>query len=555
MQQEYKNAMEKISLSDDDKKRILANVKKACEETEEKVVSMDEYKKRPRFSARQKGMAAAVCLLVVAVAAVISRGFFADKAKKLPKGGEIIANNKEEEWQELDSVDAIAKETDCRTYTLSNVSKSYRVKKVEVKKKAKHVKITYRSKKKKDRILFEYKEEENAPEVMNQFTKENELKKEKVDDSEVTMYGDEKCDAMTWQKESCSFAVRMSTACSPDKAKKLVSGTKEANKSRKDKDNIGKKKERHFASNAVGWSGNEKQSDDKERRRVLRKIYDLYGFRVTVEDPASRAIYKIVDDYESFSFHYDEQEELKEQRIVGYAGVKGCPSGVLDGFEEREKMQVNGLSVTWYQNDKEESLFYFMKQKAAITLLIKKWSGEDTENMLSGIISVIRVSLDAAHDDKGENSSSDSEKNNTSDDPGDEQGDNSDNSANNNESLEAYRQAVQDIQYAVADGSLKKLSSYIRFPLSIKGLGVTVSSAKEFQALDASKIFTSEWVDAVVSYDSGKIKSSTKSFTMGDATHSLGCQIKNDSVVITELHVNTDEVSPAVEPTDTPSEE
>ena len=55
MQQEYKEAMEKISLSDSDKKRILANVKKACEESEEKVISMDEFKKRPRFSARQKG--------------------------------------------------------------------------------------------------------------------------------------------------------------------------------------------------------------------------------------------------------------------------------------------------------------------------------------------------------------------------------------------------------------------------------------------------------------------------------------------------------------------
>ena len=44
MQQEYKEAMEKISLSDSDKKRILANVKKACEESEEKVISMDELK-------------------------------------------------------------------------------------------------------------------------------------------------------------------------------------------------------------------------------------------------------------------------------------------------------------------------------------------------------------------------------------------------------------------------------------------------------------------------------------------------------------------------------
>ena len=65
MQQEYKEAMEKISLSDSDKKRILANVKKACEESEEKVILMDEFKKRPRFSARQKGMRLPLrCLLL-----------------------------------------------------------------------------------------------------------------------------------------------------------------------------------------------------------------------------------------------------------------------------------------------------------------------------------------------------------------------------------------------------------------------------------------------------------------------------------------------------------
>ena len=316
MQQEYKEAMEKISLSDSDKKRILANVKKACEESEEKVISMDEFKKRPRFSARQKGMAAAVVVLVVAVTAVVSKGFFGDKLKKQPKQGEIVASSDEEEWQELDSIEAIAKETDCRTYKLGNVSKSYRVKKVEVKKKAKHVKITYRNKKKKDKILFEYKEEENAPDVINQFTEKNELKKETVDDSEVTMYGDEKCDAMTWQKESCTFAVKMSTACSTDKAKKIVSGTKEENKPDKDTDAKVKKDEKHIASNAVGWSGKESESDDKERRRVLRKIYDMYGFRVTVEDPARKVIYKVVDDFESFSFHYDELSELENQRIM-----------------------------------------------------------------------------------------------------------------------------------------------------------------------------------------------------------------------------------------------
>ena len=45
---------------------------------------------------------------------------------------------------------------------------------------------------------------------------------------------------------------------------------------------------------------------------MLRKIYDMYGFRVTVEDPARKVIYKVVDDFESFSFHYDELSELEK---------------------------------------------------------------------------------------------------------------------------------------------------------------------------------------------------------------------------------------------------
>ena len=101
MQKEYKDAMEKISLSDSDKERILANVKKAYEESTDHVVSMDTFaRKRPRFSARQKGMAAAVAVLAVAITAVVSKGFFGGKLKKHPKQGEIVASSDEEEWQE-----------------------------------------------------------------------------------------------------------------------------------------------------------------------------------------------------------------------------------------------------------------------------------------------------------------------------------------------------------------------------------------------------------------------------------------------------------------------
>lgn len=553
MQKEYKDAMEKISLSDSDKERILANVKKAYEESTDHVVSMDTFaRKRPRFSARRMGTVAAAVVVLLVGALVIRSNFFTGQDGKIPEDEIILAGNEEEIWEELDSVEDISKETDCRTYTLSNVSKSYKVKKVEVAKKQKHVKITYKHKKQDDKILLEYKEEENASAVIEQFDEEKELTKEKVGDSEVTMYGDEECDGMTWQQESCTFAVKMSKACSPEKAKKLVSGTKErtdavfANK----EDELRDKKK--ISSNAVGWKGNEKESDDKERRNVLKKIYDMYGFRVTIEDPARKVAYKIVDDYESFSFVYDELPELEKQRIVGYAGQDGCPSGVLEGYKEEEALTVNGVQVRSYRNKDDECLFYFMKQNIHFTLLIKEWDGEDTESMLSGVLSVIRISLDAGQDEvEGEEGDSDSSADADGDDNDSEEEGESDEEA----TLEAYRQAVQDIQYAVAEGSLKKLSSYIRFPLTIKSLDVTVNSAKEFQDLDPSLIFTSTWVDAVVAYDANNIKSNTRTITLGDNTHSLVCRIKNDSVVITELHVDSDEVQSMIEPTATPSAE
>ena len=56
-----------------------------------------------------------------------------------------------------------------------------------------------------------------------------------------------------------------------------------------------------------------------------------------------------------------------------------------------------------------------------------------------------------------------SDKNTDNDDA--EPTDNADNTSNN-ESVEAYRQAAQDIQYAVADGSLKK--TFFLYPLPIK---------------------------------------------------------------------------------------
>ena len=553
MQKEYKDAMEKISLSDSDKERILANVKKAYEESTDHVVSMDTFaRKRPRFSARRMGTVAAAVVVLLVGALVIRSNFFTGQDGKIPEDDIILAGNEEEIWEELDSVEDISKETDCRTYTLSNVSKSYKVKKVEVAKKQKHVKITYKHKRQDDKILLEYKEEENASAVIGQFDEEKELTKEKVGESEVTMYGDEECDGMTWQQESCTFAVKMSKACSPEKAKKLVSGTKESTEEAIAGKEDDLKYKKWINSSAVGWEGNEKESDDRERRSVLKKIYDLYGFRVIIEDPAKKVVYKMVDDFESFSFVYDELPELEKQRIIGYAGQNGCPAGVLQGYEEDDELSVNGVQVHISQNKEKEYLFYFVKQNIHFTLLVKQWEGEDIENMLSGILSVIRISLDAGQDEvEGEEGDGSSSADADDDDKDSEEKGDTDEAA----TLEAYRQTVQDIQYAVAEGSLKKLSSYIRFPLTIKSLDVRVSSAKEFQALDPSLIFTGTWVDEVVSFDASGIKSGTKSFVMGDNTHSLVCRIKDDSVVITELHVDSDEVQSMLEPTATPSAE
>lgn len=143
MQNEYKKSMEKIRFTDEDKARILANVKKAYEESDKKVVSITS---RPNFSLRRVGVVAAT-LGVLVVSAFLVRGQllgnnnYGDMA--IPDGSTM----QEEPWVELASIDDIAKETECKTYTLNNVSKSYKVDRVQVKKQQKHVKITYKSKK------------------------------------------------------------------------------------------------------------------------------------------------------------------------------------------------------------------------------------------------------------------------------------------------------------------------------------------------------------------------------------------------------------------------
>lgn len=526
MQKEYKSAMEKMSLTDEDRARILANVKKACgqgqPETDsdampEKVVSMH---KRPRFSARQIGTVAAAFAVLCTSTVLIYNQFTGGNRGGFGDGNTNPTMQPPQEvvWQELDSVEDIEKETDCQTYTLNSVSKKYKVKKVEVAPEQKHVRITYKNKKADDRILFEYKEEENASDITQQFEDETELATEKVGDSDVIMYGDEKCDGMTWQQESCTFAVRMSKVRSTEEAKKIVSGTK-----KKDSDDGDNKKDpseevkgdSDAASNpnAVGWKGNEKASGTKQKKKILREIYNRLGFRVTIAEPAEEVAYKQVGDFESFAFYYNENEELEGNRIIGYAGWEGCPSGVKKNFKKSGTEEVNGVSASVYEKENGEKLFAFMKQDISFTILIEDWTGDNTEEVLSEILSVIHIYMDNGDSEENKDDKSDKEE----------------------EQVASVRKAAQKIQDAVAEESLKKLSAYVDFPLQIKGLQSEVTDAKKFQELSADMLFTGAWIDAVASYDTGKIKADTKTFKMGDSTNYLLCKVKNDSVVITEL--------------------
>ncbi len=537
MQKNYKKAMEEIRLSDSDRARILANVKKAYEDSSgnevsgDKVVSMQG---RPYFSTRRKGIVAAAAVVVLLVGTLVARGqFFGTSNPNDIKEPVVVEEPEEEIWIELDSIDDIATETDCKTYTLSNVSKSYKVKKVQVAKEQKHVKITYKSEKYKDKILLEYKEEENAPDVTEQFSEQNELKTEKVGDKEVTMYGNKDCDAMTWQQESCTFAVTMSKSCSTDKAAKLASGTKEKGQEKPEKKEEKPEPEKTISRNAVGWGGGEQQSSDKQRRKVLKKVFELYGFRVTIQEPAKNVAYKLVENFESFSFTYPEVEELKGKRVVGYAGRDGSPPGVLDEFDEGESIFVNGIPVQIYVNDDGEEIYTFTKKDINFTILVGEISVEDKEILLSGLMSVIHISLESGETDEEEEEPEETPGQETPED----------------DKVEKYREAVQNIQYAIADASLKKLSTYIEFPLTIKGLDITVASAKEFLSLDSATIFQSEWVDSVAAYDTGKIKANMKTITMGSGSNSLVCKFKNGTALITELSIEGAPEEPTPSPT------
>lgn len=424
MKKEYKSSMEKISLSESDKARILANVKRAYEEPEsaDKIVPLS---KSSRFSARRIiGVAAAFCVLLIG-ALLIRSQIVHNHPDRFPDGepGTNVADRGDEiQWEELESVDDIPEQIDCKIYTLGKGAKGYKVSKVEVVKEQKHVRLTYKNRKADDEIVFEYKEsaeytgesEEaaNVPapstdgteqsetlgdlELAGHLKGKNELGTEKVGEMQVTMYGEEKCEGMTWEEDNTSFAVTMSKACSKKKAKALVLDTTEkksdnitASISKEDEEDADKAL---ITYNAIGWDGTEAASSEEEKKAILDKFFGECGFKIVIHPPASEITYKQIDDCESYSFYYPDNSKWRDCLFIGYVGWHSCPTGVKSGFETytTEVMEDNTL-VKFKKNKHNQKMFTFHKGDLYFVFLLTNWSGDLSQDMVQDIVNTIEV--------------------------------------------------------------------------------------------------------------------------------------------------------------------
>lgn len=582
MQQEYKDAMQSIILSDEDKKRILANVKKAAENPSSAEVVPIHRKPRPFV---KRGAAVAACLALCAgivVYAGMRTGKVSDTQSEISDPVS-VAQNDEVNWVELDNINEISQKTDCKTYTLGTVSHKYRVKKVEVANEQRHVRITYKNKKGRDRILFEYKETEDTSELAAQFEEEDTLSTEKVDNMDVTMYGSDNCDGMTWQEGTCTFAVRMTKGRSKKAARCMVSRTKKDSESHKGTNSVdksGKENQPEFYnSNAVGWYGDEEPSDSDERDKVLKSAWEKLGFRVKITDPADQIAYKMVGNHESFAYYYTQDVQLDGSRIIGYAGTEGCPEGVLTGYTELQEASADGITAMVYENEKSERAFQFTKDNVVFTFLIEEWTGDDFELILGDLLNTITVSWSetdetdaaASSDDKNDGEKDSETGNNgdgTNSTPAQGSSTSSNSSTVNNnknssdkntskskEKLAKIHQQLLEIQDAVDNGSFRKIARYAEFPLTIRGKGrsLDISGEKELITQDSSKIFTDGLVSAVTSYEVTKVKADAKTVRIGTDSDYVLCRIEESSVRITELRSSSMELSGSSNTT--PSEE
>lgn len=542
MKEEYRDAMEKLSLSDDDKMRILANVKKAYKQSvEESSPETDHDNVLPinrsrRLSPRRMG-AVAAAFIVLCISMVLIRNqqitIDPEREKERQEGNLPYGPSADVVWKQYDSIKDIARKTDCKTYTLSKLPEKYKVNKVEVANAQRHVRITYHNKKEKDDILLEYKEESDSEDIKSQFSGESELATEKIDGSEVKMYGTKKCSGMTWEDDTCTFAVKMSRACSTDSARRIVSGTKQSGKLSAEVKNKKEHKDeqRLVNSNVVGWDGREKASGAEQKQKVLGKVYDQLGFRVMLHSPANRVTYKYIQEFESFAFYVKGEESLSDKWIIGYAGESGSPEGALADYDETETITAGDHTVTVYQRDQWEKILVFTMDDVCFTLFLDEYERDLSAEVLTTLLSVFEVSREEESELTHDIDDNDETPEDTPE-------------PNSKPSVDC-RRAIQKIQQAVAEKSLKKLSAYISYPLDIDGLGETVASASEFQQLDAELLFTPDWIDAILFCDTDHIKATAKSFTLGDSDNSLVCKVKDKSVIITEIHVVVKESEPS----------
>lgn len=533
MKEEYRRTMDEIFFSEDDKIRILANVKEAYQRAaeENKTESVPAHISSPnnlsKIPVRRIGTVAAAFIAVCVSAALIHNQFITlgpDQRGEVGVNPATAGAVQEEIWEELDSLKDIETKTDCRTYTLSNLSKQYKVKKVEVANAQRHVKITYQNKKDKDQIVFEYKEETDSPQLKGQFSDENELATEKIDGSDIKMYGTKKCSGMIWEDETCTFAVKMSKACSTKSARRIVSGTKEEIKEgREEVHQQGQDTFRRTVNpNAVGWDGGEKESGEQEGKRILKKVYELFGFRVALKEPAVRVTYKCFDKFESFAFYCGGEESLENKWIIGYAGTDSDPDSFLEGYEEAETISTEDTDVTVYESDGDKKVLLFTREDIYFTLFLDEYEESVTEELLEVLLSVFEISYD---------------EDETEPDDGEEW------EPDISPETDSHEMAAR-LQSIVAEKSLTKLSAFISYPLKLEGLGVTVFTEEEFQQMDPDDIFTEAWVNDVLACDIGKIRPKTKSFTLGDSVNLLVCEVKDGVVMVTELHIGQQETSP-----------
>lgn len=546
MKNEYKDAMEQLTLSEEAKSRILSNVLDAGANADPQ--EPEPVTKVSKFSPKEYGIIAAACLVIVASALFIRTQFLGDLQTGGKNPGTTAGTGEPVEWVTLASVDDIAKETDCKTYTLDNLPEKYEVDQVEVANEQRHVRITYKEEKSDkndkakesessantedvhntldDTVVFEYKEQDDDQVIKAKFDSEKEITTESMDEKEITLYGDDKCDGITWEEDSISFGVTMSEPISKAKARKLVTGTTEKKKSVKSSKKTSKKTTK-VNKNAVGWDKAEKGMTEQEKDKILAQIMDTLGFKVVVKSPAEKVTYKFVDDYESFAFTFPKDYVLEGLNVIGYAGREEGPEQAMDGYREKHDITVNDIDVTVYERKHHEKLFSCQYKEIFFIFFVDDCDTATEGAAMEDILNVLSVkqNSDTADDDTDSDntSSKDNEKANTA----------------KEETKKALTSQIKEIQSAVKAYDMDSLCDYMDFPVFIKDQGY-VKSKEELLAIPKEGIMTVNWVETINTYDPDALNVSAKSIYLGDSSMYLKCKIKGEKISIVEIGLDSD---------------